>query len=49
MSRRARTTISSFRSSRPTRDALGIFGYSFLEENANKIKGAAIDGVHADL
>jgi phosphate transport system substrate-binding protein len=25
--------------------AVGIFGYSFLEENQNKIKGAAIDGV----
>lgn len=25
--------------------AVGIFGYSFLEENASKIKGAAVDGV----
>ena len=25
--------------------AVGIFGFSFLEENANKIKGAAIDGL----
>lgn len=25
--------------------AIGIFGYSFLEENQNKIKGAKIDGV----
>ncbi len=25
-------------------DAYGIFGYSFLEENASKLKGAAIDG-----
>ena len=25
--------------------AVGIFGYSFLEENQNKIKGAIIDGV----
>ena len=25
--------------------AVGIFGYSFLEENASKIKGAEIDGV----
>jgi phosphate transport system substrate-binding protein len=25
--------------------AVGIFGYSFLEENASKIKGATIDGV----
>lgn len=25
--------------------SIGIFGYSFLEENANKIKGAAIDAV----
>jgi phosphate transport system substrate-binding protein len=24
--------------------AVGVFGYSFLEENANKIKGATIDG-----
>jgi phosphate transport system substrate-binding protein len=26
-------------------DALGIFGYSFLEENSNKIKGVSVDGV----
>jgi phosphate transport system substrate-binding protein len=26
-------------------DAFGIFGYSFLEENQDKIKGAAVDGV----
>ena len=26
-------------------DALGVFGYSFLEENPNKIKGVPIDGV----
>ena len=26
-------------------EALGIFGFSFLEENADKIKGLAIDGV----
>jgi phosphate transport system substrate-binding protein len=26
-------------------DAVGIFGFSFLEENASKIKGASIDGV----
>lgn len=25
-------------------DALGIFGYSFLEENSSKVKGATIDG-----
>jgi phosphate transport system substrate-binding protein len=25
--------------------AVGIFGFSFLEENQNKIKGAAIDGI----
>ena len=25
--------------------AVGIFGFSFLEENQNKIKGAAVDGV----
>ena len=25
--------------------ALGIFGYSFLDQNADKIKGASIDGV----
>ncbi|MGE3829526.1 MAG: PstS family phosphate ABC transporter substrate-binding protein [Parvibaculaceae bacterium] len=25
--------------------AVGIFGFSYLEENANKIKGAAIDGL----
>ncbi|MEZ5691429.1 MAG: PstS family phosphate ABC transporter substrate-binding protein [Rickettsiales bacterium] len=27
------------------KDALGIFGYSFLEENQNKIHGSKIDGV----
>ncbi|WP_322521692.1 PstS family phosphate ABC transporter substrate-binding protein [Guyparkeria halophila] len=26
-------------------DAFGIFGYSFLEENADKLSGASIDGV----
>ena len=26
-------------------DAFGIFGYSFLEENQDKIKGAAVEGV----
>ncbi len=26
------------------RDAVGVFGYSFLEENGNKISGATIDG-----
>ena len=26
-------------------DAFGIFGYSFLDQNAEKVKGAAIDGV----
>lgn len=28
--------------------ALGIFGYSFLEENANTIKGATINGIAPD-
>jgi phosphate transport system substrate-binding protein len=28
-----------------TPGALGVFGYSFLEENANRIKGAAVNGV----
>lgn len=27
------------------KDALGIFGYSFLEENSGRLKGAKIDGV----
>ncbi|MCS3903965.1 phosphate transport system substrate-binding protein [Methylohalomonas lacus] len=27
------------------RDALGVFGYSFLEENADKLQAATIDGV----
>ena len=27
------------------KDAVGIFGYSFLEENLDKLKGATIDGV----
>lgn len=26
-------------------DALGVFGYSFLEENRNKIQGSIVDGV----
>ncbi len=29
------------------KDALGIFGYSFLEQNADKVQGANIDGVEA--
>ena len=29
--------------------ALGIFGFSFLEENAGSIKDVAIDGVEAYL
>jgi phosphate transport system substrate-binding protein len=28
-----------------TPGALGVFGYSFLEENGNRIKGAAVNGV----
>jgi phosphate transport system substrate-binding protein len=28
-----------------TPGALGVFGYSFLEENANRIKGASVNGV----
>jgi phosphate transport system substrate-binding protein len=27
------------------KDAIGIFGYSFLEENLDKLKGAIVDGV----
>ena len=27
------------------KDAVGIFGYSFLEENMDKLKGAIVDGV----
>ena len=27
------------------KDAIGIFGYSFLEENVDKLKGAVVDGV----
>ena len=26
-------------------DALGIFGFSFLDQNAEKVKGASVDGV----
>ena len=26
-------------------DALGIFGYSFLDQNSEKVKGAMVDGV----
>ncbi|WP_435104589.1 PstS family phosphate ABC transporter substrate-binding protein [Arhodomonas sp. AD133] len=29
-------------------DAFGIFGYSFLEENGDKIQGASIDGVEPE-
>ena len=29
------------------KDAFGVFGYSFLEENAGKLKGVAIDGVYS--
>ena len=31
------------------KDAVGIFGYSFLEENMDKLKGATIDGVAPDF
>jgi phosphate transport system substrate-binding protein len=27
------------------KDAIGVFGYSFLEENLDKLKGAVVDGV----
>jgi phosphate transport system substrate-binding protein len=30
------------------KDAFGVFGYSFLEENAAKLKGVALDGVAPD-
>ncbi len=30
-------------------DAFGIFGYSFLEENQDKIKGAKVDGVEPNF
>jgi len=30
-------------------NAVGIFGYSFLEENRDKVQGAEIDGVSADF
>ena len=30
-------------------DALGIFGYSFLEQNRDKVQGSAIDGVEPDF
>ncbi len=30
------------------KNAFGIFGYSFLEENAAKLRGVAIDGVEPD-
>ena len=30
------------------RDAFGIFGYSFLEENTDRIRGASIDGVEPE-
>ena len=31
------------------KNAFGIFGYSFLEENTAKLKGVPIDGVEPDL
>ena len=30
-------------------NALGIFGYSFLEQNADKVQGSKVDGVEPDL
>ena len=30
------------------KNAFGVFGYSFLEENASKLRGATIDGVEAN-
>jgi len=30
-------------------DAFGIFGYSFLEQNSDKVQGAAIEGVTPDF
>ncbi|MEM7438736.1 MAG: PstS family phosphate ABC transporter substrate-binding protein [Pseudomonadota bacterium] len=30
-------------------DALGIFGYSFLEQNSDKVQGSTIDGVEAEF
>ena len=30
------------------KNAVGIFGYSFLEENLNKLRGATIDGVEPE-
>jgi phosphate transport system substrate-binding protein len=31
------------------KDAVGIFGYSFLEENEDKLKGAKVDGVKPEF
>ena len=31
------------------KNAFGIFGYSFLEENTAKLRGVAIDGVEPDV
>ncbi len=41
----ARTTTSSCKSLQANPNAFGIFGFSFLEENASSIKGVEIDGV----
>ncbi|MCB1687810.1 MAG: substrate-binding domain-containing protein [Halioglobus sp.] len=30
-------------------DAVGVFGYSFLEENGDKVQGAVVDGVAPDF
>ena len=42
-SRRPRTTTSRCRASRATRAALGYFGFSYFEENQDKLKALEVD------
>ena len=49
MSRPARTTTSSSQKLEANKNAFGIFGYSFLEENAAKLQGRADRWRRADL
>ena len=45
MSKPARTTIFSFRRSSPNLGTLGVLGYRYLEENADKVQPVQIAGV----
>ena len=45
ISRRARTTICSSSSVAENQGAIGVLGYCFLEENADRVRGIPIGGV----